>query len=81
MVSARGAPSEHMGSPPRTDTNNGETFMRKDSLLATVTPRPVRSAVADFLGACDELGPLCRGVVDAVGDDDSAHRESRGLLG
>ena len=48
--------------------------MREDGLLAAVAARPVRTAMADFLRAGDELGALRAGVVDAVCNDDSAHR-------
>ena len=58
----------------RTNTNDRETFVCEDSLLAAVAPRPVGPAVADLLGAGDEFWPLGGGVVDAVGDDDSTHR-------
>lgn len=53
--------------------------MRKDGLLAVVAPRPVRTAMADLLGTGDELGPFRAGVVDAVCDDDSAHRAYEGV--
>lgn len=56
-----------------TDTDDGKTFVRKQGLLAAVAPRPVRTAVANFLGAREETRPLRGGVVDAVRDHDTAH--------
>ncbi len=61
-----------------TDTNNSKTFVSEDGLLAAVASRPVRTAMADFLGTGKELGPFRAGVVDTVCDDDSAHRVYEG---
>ena len=56
-----------------TNTDDGKTLVREDSLLAAVASRPVRTAMADFLGAGDEFGPFYGGVLYAVGNDDAAH--------
>ena len=62
-----------------TDSDDSKTFVREDGLLPAVASRPVRTAVANFLGASDELGPLSGRVLDAVCDDDPTHCASSGL--
>lgn len=56
-----------------TNTNNREAFVDEDTFVAHKTTRPVRTAVAQTLGASDEPGSIVRWLAKAVGCKNSAH--------
>ena len=57
----------------RTNTDDGQSFVREDGLLPAVAARPVGPSVADLLRARDQTRSFRGGIVNPMGYDNSAH--------
>jgi hypothetical protein len=56
-----------------TDTNNRETLVSKNTLLANITARPIRTSVSEGLGEGDRTSAGRLGLLETVNAKDSTH--------